>query len=303
MKRTLHKRFPKNLKDFANKRQVKHTSTVLEHSIPFRTLVKLVDAEDKINDKILTHDLTLEVNNITEQLQTQTLDSSPQEQLMFTQPRDPNNENKPAYQKCCSYCHRTNRSISPCFKKQRDDEDKKNAYARSKSPQKSFVQYFRSSSNDRTKRYDTRYRTKSTSRKSYYTKNNNSQNRYHIALHLEIDLVMTRVLLLHNTLNQDITIIKETRDLTVLFIDPLTNNLIDAILVTDSDHAHIQEITVLQDAHLLLDHLQHQEILNFLDLAHTQKQERNLIQYKHKLKMIQINLKYICITQSKWQTL
>ena len=37
---------PKNLKDFANKRQVKHTSTVLETSIPFHTLVKLVDAED-----------------------------------------------------------------------------------------------------------------------------------------------------------------------------------------------------------------------------------------------------------------
>ena len=35
---------PKNLKNFANKRQVKHTSTVLESSIRFHTLVKLVDA-------------------------------------------------------------------------------------------------------------------------------------------------------------------------------------------------------------------------------------------------------------------
>ena len=34
------KGLPKNLKDFANKRQVKHTSTVLEPSIPFHTLVK-----------------------------------------------------------------------------------------------------------------------------------------------------------------------------------------------------------------------------------------------------------------------
>ena len=50
---------PKNLKDFANKRQVKHTSTVLEPSIPFHTLVKLVDAEDIANDKIRTHDLYL----------------------------------------------------------------------------------------------------------------------------------------------------------------------------------------------------------------------------------------------------
>ena len=64
---------------------------------PFDTLIKLVDAEDIANDEIRTHDLTLEVNNITNQLQTQTLDSSQQEQLMFTQPKDPNNKNKPAY--------------------------------------------------------------------------------------------------------------------------------------------------------------------------------------------------------------
>ena len=59
------------------------------------------------------------------------------------------NKTKPAYKKYCSYCHRTNHSITACFKKQRDDEDRRDAYARSKSAQKSFVQYFRSSSNDK----------------------------------------------------------------------------------------------------------------------------------------------------------
>ena len=171
------KGLPKNLKDFANKRQVKHTSTVLEPSNPFHTLVKLVDAEDIANDKIRTHDLALEIINITKQLNTQTLDHSSQEQLMYTQPKDPNNKNKPAYKKYCSYCHRTNHSISACFKKQRNDEDKREAYARSKSPQKSFVQYFRSPSNDRTKHYDNRYRSRSTSRNNSYNKNY-SQNRY-----------------------------------------------------------------------------------------------------------------------------
>ena len=70
---------------------MKHTSTVLELSILFLTLVKLVDAEDIANYKIRTHDLALEVNNITKHLQTQTLDSLQQEHLMFTQPRDTNN--------------------------------------------------------------------------------------------------------------------------------------------------------------------------------------------------------------------
>ena len=91
------KYFPKNLEDFVNKRQVKHTSTVLEPSIRFHTLVKLAD--DIANDKIRTHELALEVNNITKQLQTHTLDSSKQEQLMFTQPRDSTNKSKPAYKK------------------------------------------------------------------------------------------------------------------------------------------------------------------------------------------------------------
>ena len=171
------KGLPKNLKDFANKRQVKHIFTVLEPSLPFHTLVKLVDAEDIANDKIRTHDLALEINNITKQLNTQTLDHPSQEQLMYTQPKDPNNKNKPAYKKYCSYCHRTNHSISACFKKQRDDEDKREAYARSKSPQKSFVQYFRSPSNDRTNYYDNRYRSRSTSRDNSCNQKY-SQNRY-----------------------------------------------------------------------------------------------------------------------------
>ena len=49
---------------------MKHTSIVLEPAIPFHTLVKLVDAEDIANDKIRTHDLALEINNITNKLQT-----------------------------------------------------------------------------------------------------------------------------------------------------------------------------------------------------------------------------------------
>ena len=93
----LTKGLPKNLKEYANTRQVKHTSTVLEPSISFHTLVKLVDAEDIANDKIHTHDLTLEVNSITNQLQSQNLETQQSEHVMFTQPRDPNNKHKPAY--------------------------------------------------------------------------------------------------------------------------------------------------------------------------------------------------------------
>ena len=68
----------------ANKRQVKHTSTVLEPSIPFHTLSNLVEAEDLVKDKIRTQNHTLEVNNVAKQLQTQRLYSSQNNQVYTT---------------------------------------------------------------------------------------------------------------------------------------------------------------------------------------------------------------------------
>ena len=53
------------------------------------------------NDKIRTHDLTLEENSISKQLQSQNSETKQSEHLMFTQPRDPNNKHKPAYKKYC----------------------------------------------------------------------------------------------------------------------------------------------------------------------------------------------------------
>ena len=95
MKRNLHKKTPQISQRLCH-------LYCFRTFYPFHTRVQLVDAEDIANDKIRTYDLTLEVNNITKQLQTQTLDSSQQEHLLFIQPRVPNDKNKPAYKKCCS---------------------------------------------------------------------------------------------------------------------------------------------------------------------------------------------------------
>ena len=71
-----------------------------------------------------------------------------------------------------------------------------------------------------------------------------------IVLHLESDLVLTKVLLLHTTLDHDMTTTKETRDLIALLIDLRTDHLIDVTLVIDIDHANIQEIIIiLQNIH------------------------------------------------------
>ena len=265
------KGLPKNLKDFANKRQVKHTSIVLEPSIPFHTLVKLVDAEDIANDKIRTQDLALEINNITKQLNTQTLDHSSQEQLMYTQHKDPNNKNRPAYKKYCSYCPfllvSKNNEMMKINEKHMLDQNLHKNHSFS-----TFVLFPMTEQN--TMIIDTEvevpHETTLTTKIIHKTDT---------VLHLEIetDSVMTKVLLLHTTLDQDMEHINVILGLTVLLTDLLIDPHTDKTLVLDTDHAPIQEITNSQNIQIHTDHLQDQETLDFLDLAHTPIPETKLI--------------------------
>ena len=93
-----------------------------------------------------------------------------------------------------------------------------------------------------------------------------------IVLHTEIDFVMTRLLLPHNTHNHDMTVIKEIHDpIAARVTDPHFDPLIDVTLVTDIEHVRIQEIrTILQNIHLPLDHFHDQETLDLLDHSHFQ---------------------------------
>ena len=59
---------PKKLKDFVNNCQVEQISSSLEPSIPFHTLVNMVDSEDITLEKVKTHELSLEINSFSENL-------------------------------------------------------------------------------------------------------------------------------------------------------------------------------------------------------------------------------------------
>ena len=96
-------------------------------------------------------------------------------------------------------------------------------------------------------------------------------------LHLEIDLVLTKVLLLHSTLDHDMILTNVIPGLTALHKDPHTDPLIDTTLALDKDHAPIPETTNSQNIQIHTDHLQDQETPDFLDLAHTQIPETKLI--------------------------
>ena len=96
-------------------------------------------------------------------------------------------------------------------------------------------------------------------------------NKIDTVLHLEIeiDFVTTKVLLLLTTLDQDMIHTNVILDFTVLLTDLLIDPHIDKTLVLDTDHAPIQETTNSQSTQIHIDHLQDQETLDFLDLAHT----------------------------------
>ena len=112
---------------------------------------------------------------------------------------------------------------------------------------------------------------------------------------------MTKILLLHNTLDHDMTTTKEILDHTVLLIELLTDFPTDTTLVIDIDHVPTQDTIFLQDIHCPIDHLQDHEILDILNHVHLQIQEIDLIQYNHNIEQIQLFLKYTCITQLRWQ--
>ena len=96
-------------------------------------------------------------------------------------------------------------------------------------------------------------------------------------LHLEVDLVMTKVLLLHSTLDHDMIHTNMSPGLTALHTDPHTDLRINRTLALDIDHAPIPETTNLQNIQVYTDHLQDQETLDFLDLVHTPIPETKLI--------------------------
>ena len=282
------KGLPKKLKDFAHKRQVKPVSTLLEPSIPFHTLVRHVDSEDIANEKIGTNDLVLEINKVSIEDNDHNKESE-SDQIMVTQSGDPNNESRPAYRKFCSYCHKSNHSISNCYQKQRDDEYQKYKNQRSRTPQQSFVQYFRSKpsisqenknenrngyysrNNDCNKNdqndytyYKDRYRSNSRD----YSQNNyrsNSRQRYYnrSPFHIHLDRDMT-------------TIMKKE-----LHLDPHIDRhietvpIIDTILVQDIDLVLNHKEFLLNDTIIHIDLHQDQEIID-QDREHPHKTDNKI---------------------------
>ena len=110
------KGLPKQLRNFANKRIIKHISTFQEPSIPYWSLVALVDTEDITNERIKTQELSLEINSLSDDLKEKGnisfSNNDTQNQINQFSQNDPNNKSKPQFKKYCTHCHLNNHSVS-----------------------------------------------------------------------------------------------------------------------------------------------------------------------------------------------
>ena len=121
--------YRKNWKSFLINREVKHRSIFRKPSILFHTLVTFVDAEDVMNEKILS---------------SETYDTNAG--ILCTQTTDPNNKVMPQFQKNCVKWQKLNQTVPNCFQKQREEGKRKRNSSQvwSKLPVKSFKRNFNS---------------------------------------------------------------------------------------------------------------------------------------------------------------
>ena len=171
------------------------------------------------------------------------------------------------------------------FQKHRGDGSKRDANARSNSPQESFVRNFRSSSRDnnsdrtdyRPTEHTPRYRSCCTSRHSY-TKKIPLHHNTRIVVFLETATSMNETIRLHDTPGLDLTI---TEDILAQIAHLPKEHLLDVILVLFKDHVLFQEINQFNKTLLLIDLSLDKENQGTLDRHHILKMNTvNNIQQK-----------------------
>ena len=186
---------------------------------------------------------------------------------MFTQPKDPNNKNKPAYK---NIIHIVTKQITPSLLVSKNNE-----------MMKTNEMHMLDQNLHKNQSYSTFVLLLMTEQKTMIidievevshitTLTTRPIHKIDTVLHLEIDLAMTIVLLLHNTLGHDMIPKNAIHGLTALHTDLRIDLLIDTTLVLDIDHAPIQETIVLPSIQFHTDRLLNQDILDFLDPVHIQ---------------------------------
>ena len=125
---------------------------------------------------------------------------------MFTQPRDPNNKNKPAYKNIVPIVIEQTIPSLLVSKNNKMMKTKEDAFARSKSPYSLLYSIF--VLHQTTEQKDMIHVIEVEVLHGIFITTKILIHKTDIALHSEIDLVMTRILLFHNILDHDMTTVK-----------------------------------------------------------------------------------------------
>ena len=170
-------------------------------------------------------------------MNTQTLEPSSQEQLMFTQPKDTNNKIDPHIK---NIVHIATEQITQSLLVSKNNELMK-INAMHMLDQSLLKNHLYSTFVLLPKIEQNIMITDTEVEVPHETTLTTTIHKIDTVVHLEIDLVMTKVLLLHKTLDHDMILINVIPGLIALHTDPRTDLLIDTTLDLDTDHAPILE--------------------------------------------------------------
>ena len=185
---------------------------------------------------------------------------------MFTQPKDPNNKNKPAYKNIVLI---VKEQITPCLLVSKNNEMMKTNEMHMLDQNLLKNHLYSTSVLLLSIEQNTTITDVEVEVPHVTTLITKTTHKIDTVLHPKIDLAMTKVLLLHNTLEHDMILTNAIPGLTALHTDLRIYLLIDTTLALDIDHAPIPETIILQNIQIHTDHLLNQESLNFLDPVHT----------------------------------
>ena len=76
----------------------------LEPSIPFHSLVKMVDSDDITLEKMKPQQLSFKINTLSDTFNQNTSISDKLSETLQIQAVDPNDTSKPHFEKYCSFC-------------------------------------------------------------------------------------------------------------------------------------------------------------------------------------------------------
>ena len=114
---------PKKLRDHAIKRQVTPFSRSSDPSVSLHSLVNMNDSEDITFEKSKIQEFSIRINTITDSLDTFNIKDPSRPSVPQNHQKEPNKHTKLLFKKFSTFCHKSNHSVSICFRRLNSSKD------------------------------------------------------------------------------------------------------------------------------------------------------------------------------------